>query len=161
MSAADDRDEIRGLIHAYAARVDVGDIDGVVDLFAHASVVSSEGQVFSGVDELRRLWSDGLQLHDGLPRTHHLITNVDVSIDPDGVHANAKSYATAVQATAGFPLQVIVASRHEDTFEKIADRWRFLERRDFRDLSGDLTHHFTLTSGPEEHTRASEDHQRR
>jgi ketosteroid isomerase-like protein len=144
MSRADDRDEIRKLIHAYAARVDNGDIDGVVELFAHASIVASEGQSFSGRETLRRLWGDGLQLHDGTPATHHLITNVDVWVDDDGQHAHARSYATAVQAVPGFPLQVIVASRHEDSFEKVADGWRFAERRDFRDLSGDLSHHFVV-----------------
>jgi ketosteroid isomerase-like protein len=141
-SAAQDRDDIRALVHAYADRVDRGDIDGVVELFAHACVVSSDGQVFSGRETLHRLWADGLQLHEGSPRTHHLITNVDVWVSDDGEHARAKSYATAVQALPGFPLQVIVASRHEDTFEKVGGRWRFSERRDFRDLEGDLSRHF-------------------
>jgi ketosteroid isomerase-like protein len=149
MTAADDRDEIRVLIHAYAYRVDVGDIDGVVELFAHASVVSSDGQVFSGRDTLRRLWADGLQLYEGRPRTHHLITNVDIWLSDDAQHARANSYATAVQAVAGFPLQVIVASRHEDTFEKVDGSWRFIERRDFRDLEGDLSRHFVSPHGRE------------
>lgn len=139
---ADDRDEIRALIHAYADRVDRGDIDGVADLFAHASVVSSAGQAFSGREVLRELWAAGLQMHDGSPRTHHLISNVDVWVSDDGQHAEAKSYATVIQAAPGFPLQVIVASRHEDTFEKVNGLWRFAERRDFRDLEGDLSHHF-------------------
>jgi hypothetical protein len=114
----------------------------VVDLFADASVVSEDGQSFSGRETLRKLWADGLKFHDGKPRTHHLITNVDVRIDDDGHTARARSYATAVQAVEGFPLQVIVAARHEDTFAKVDGAWRFVERRDFRDLSGDLSHHF-------------------
>jgi ketosteroid isomerase-like protein len=144
MTAADDRNEIRALIHAYGYRIDAGDIDGVVELFAHASIVSSEGHVFSGRDTLRQLWAGGLQLHNGQPRTHHLITNIDISLSDDGRHARARSYATAVQAVSGFPLQVIVASRHEDSFEKVDGSWRFLERRDFRDLEGDLSRHFVL-----------------
>ncbi|HTA08894.1 MAG TPA: nuclear transport factor 2 family protein [Streptosporangiaceae bacterium] len=149
MTAADDRDEIRTLVHSYADRIDRGDIDGVVELFAHASVVSSEGHVISGRKMLRELWATGLQLYDGSPRTHHLITNVDVRVSDDGQRATANSYATAVQALPGFPLQVIVASRHEDTFEKVNGRWRFAERRDFRDLEGDLSRHFVLPHRPE------------
>jgi ketosteroid isomerase-like protein len=142
MTAADDRDQIRSLVHVYASRIDRGDIDGVVELFAHATVVSSEGQAFSGRETLRELWASGLKLYSGSPGTHHLITNVDVRLSGDGQHATASSYATAVQALPGFPLQVIVASRHEDTFEKVGGHWRFTERRDFRDLEGDLSRHF-------------------
>ena len=146
MSAADDRHEIGALVHAYAERVDAGDVDGVADLFAHATLVSSEGIEFSGRDTLRELWADGLQLHDGSPRTHHLITNLVIDLDEDGLHARARSYATAVQATPDLPLQVVVASRHHDRFEKVDETWRFVERRDFRDLAGDLSQHFRVPS---------------
>ncbi len=145
MSAADDRDAIRSLIHAYAERIDSGDIDGVVDLFAAAEIVSADGQRFSGRETLRSLWSGGLQLYDGIPRTHHLITNVDVKLADDGMTATARSYATVVQAAPGFPLQVIAASRHEDTFRKADGAWRFSERRDHQDLAGDLSHHFRMS----------------
>lgn len=141
MTAADDRDEIRGLIHAYARRIDSGDLDGVADLFADARIVSGDGQVFSGRETLRHLW-DGVVMYDGTPRTHHLITNVDVQLGADGRTADAHSYVTVVQATPDLPLQMIAANRHEDRFEKVDGRWRFVERRDVPELSGDLTHHY-------------------
>jgi uncharacterized protein (TIGR02246 family) len=141
MSAADDRDEIRTLIHAYPRLLDAGDLDGVADLFAHATIVSGDGQRFSGRDTLRTLWS-GVVMYDGTPRTHHLITNVDVVIDTGGTTASAHSYVTVVQATPDLSLQPIAAGRHEDRFERVDGVWRFAERRDCPDLFGDLSHHF-------------------
>jgi uncharacterized protein (TIGR02246 family) len=141
MSAADDRDEIRRLIHAYARRIDSGDLDGVADLFADARLVTGDGQVFSGRETLRSLWN-GVVMYDGVPRTHHLITNVDVHVDDEGRTATAHSYVTVIQATASLPLQTIAANRHEDRFEKVGGRWRFTERRDVPDLAGDLSQHY-------------------
>lgn len=140
-SAADDRDEIRSLIHAYAHRIDTGDLDGVADLFADATIVTATGQTFSGRDTLRRLW-DGVTLYAGVPLTHHLITNIDVTIEPGGDTASAWSYITVVQATPALALQAVVAGRHEDRFARVEGAWRFVERRDFPDLGGDLSHHF-------------------
>ncbi|HVW82200.1 MAG TPA: nuclear transport factor 2 family protein [Mycobacteriales bacterium] len=141
MSAADDRDEIRSLIHAYARRIDSGDLDGVADLFAHARLITGDGQVFSGRETLRTLWN-GVVMYDGVPRTHHLITNIDVVIDTGGTTASAHSYVTVIQATPALQLQMVAANRHEDRFEKVDGHWRFTERRDCPELTGDLSHHF-------------------
>ena len=51
MTAADDRDAIRSLIHGYARRIDSGDLDGVADLFSRARLVSADGQVFNLGDD--------------------------------------------------------------------------------------------------------------
>jgi ketosteroid isomerase-like protein len=144
-SFAGDVAEICSLIYSYAELIDNGDVDGIVALFSHASIVSSEGQIFSGRDQLRRLWADGLKLHDGSPRTHHLVTNVDVRLGEDTLHATGKSYITVFQALPGFPLQAIAAGHHVDTFEKSNGIWRFVERRDHRDLVGDLSNHYRVS----------------
>jgi hypothetical protein len=141
-SQAEERESIRSLILSYGSFIDEGDIDSVVALFAHASIISTDGTLYTGRTVLRRLWSDGLQLHEGSPRTRHLITNIEVQIDDSGVAATARSCVTVLQELPAFPLQVIVAGRHYDAFEKIQDVWRFRERRDIRDLTGDLRHHF-------------------
>jgi uncharacterized protein (TIGR02246 family) len=142
MSAADDRDEIRSLIHAYAHRIDSGDLEGVADLFAHATIIPVTGQRFSGRDTLRRLW-DGVTLYDGIPRTHHLITNIEITLDASGDTASSRSYITVVQATPALALQMVAAGRHEDRFARVDGAWRFIERRDYPDLGGDLSHHYT------------------
>jgi ketosteroid isomerase-like protein len=143
-SAADDRDAIRTLIHAYAERIDGGDIDGVVDLFEKAQLVAADGSAFSGRETLRSLWAGGLKLYDGIPRTHHLITNIDITLSDDGQRATSRSYATVVQAVPGFALQVVAASRHNDTFSKDGGAWHFVERRDHQDLVGDLSRHYRM-----------------
>jgi uncharacterized protein (TIGR02246 family) len=143
VSDASDHEQIRALVHAYAARVDTGDLDGVADLFAHATIVAGDGSRFSGRDTLRELWGHSVRLYDdGLPHVCHVISNVDVQVDDDGASATARSYVTVLQAIEGeLPLQPVAVSLHSDTFAKVDGAWRFTERHDRQLLAGDLSHH--------------------
>ncbi|MBX6387767.1 MAG: nuclear transport factor 2 family protein [Frankia sp.] len=142
MSERDIR-EIQGLIHSYARFIDAGDFDAIADLFQHARVVSGDGTVHEGHDRLRALWASGVRIYDdGTPRTHHVITNVDIRHEDGSDTATASTYVTVLQACPGLPLQVIAASRHEDTFARVDGRWRFTERRDRQHLVGNLSHHY-------------------
>ncbi|MEZ4331961.1 MAG: nuclear transport factor 2 family protein [Myxococcota bacterium] len=139
---ADDHEAIRALVHAYAERIDRGDLEGVADLFAHARLVAGDGSAFEGRENLLRVWQSAVRLYEGGdPRCCHLISNLTIEIDPDGIGASATSYVQVMQAAAGFPLQPVAISQHRDRFAKIDGRWRFAERRDRQVLVGDLSRH--------------------
>lgn len=140
---AADRDGIVALVHQYAERLDAGDLDGVAALFEHATWRSdTTGQALRGIDEVRRVY-DRVVLYDGSPRTRHLITNLVIDTDPDGVTAGARCYFTVLQGVVpGQPLEVILAGRYVDRFERPDGRWRFADRLFVTDLVGDLSRHF-------------------
>jgi 3-phenylpropionate/cinnamic acid dioxygenase small subunit len=134
------RDAIADLIHVYAERLDAGDLDGVASLFADATYGRAGGPARRGAAEVRAALAV-VKLHDGSPRTKHVITNVIVEVDDAAGTAAARSYFTVLQATASLPLQVILAGRYHDRFERIRSAWRFSERTIHVDLAGDLREH--------------------
>jgi 3-phenylpropionate/cinnamic acid dioxygenase small subunit len=80
-------------------------------------------------------------LYDGSPSTKHVISNVTIEITDDGSAATARSYFTVLQARPDFPLQLIIAGRYQDRFERVDGRWRFADRQIIPDLVGDLSRH--------------------
>jgi|SRR5689334_3898810 3-phenylpropionate/cinnamic acid dioxygenase small subunit len=142
-------DAVSKLIYEYAARVDAGDFDGVAALFEHATyrgVVDEETvSNFSGVDEVRACFEGMVMRYDdGTPRTKHVTTNVAVDADEAGGTATARSYFTVLQGVEGAPLQIIVAGRYYDTFERVDGDWRFTDRLIYSDLIGDLSRHLKV-----------------
>jgi ketosteroid isomerase-like protein len=137
----DDVDAIRVLIHEYAERIDLGDLDGLAEMFAGATWGSpGRGTPLRGTEQVRRGY-DGVILYDGIPCTKHVITNVTIEIADDGVTATARSYFTVLQARPDFPLQPIIAGRYHDRFERVDGRWCFADRQIIPDLLGDLSRH--------------------
>ena len=137
----DDGEQIRALIHAYAERLDGGDLDGVAELFADATWRSGgRTEVFRGV-----------VLYGGKPNTKHVITNVSVTIDGSDA-ATARSYFTVLQATPDLPLQPIIAGSYEDAFAREDGTWRFSDRLIIVDLVGDLSHHMRMGDATPERT---------
>jgi hypothetical protein len=135
-------DAIAALVHAYAERIDAGDLEGVAELFAHGTFGASGGPARRGVDELLAVFRRAVILHDdGTPRTKHVVTNLTIAVDAAAGTATARSYFTVLQATATLPLQVIVAGRYEDRFACADGTWRFTERVVHMDLRGDLSQH--------------------
>ena len=132
-----DAEAIRGLIVAYGARLDGGDLDGVAALFAHATWRSG-GRVLAGAAEVRAVYDDVI-LYDGVPRTQHAMSNFVVHIDGDV--AIAQCSFTVFQATDGFPLQAVLAGRYHDTFARAETGWEFRDRVIYADLRGDLSRH--------------------
>jgi ketosteroid isomerase-like protein len=142
----DDGEQIRALIHAYADRLDGGDLDGVAELFAESTWRSQgRSEVFRGVEQVRRMY-DGVILYDGRPCTKHVITNVSVVAAGSDVAA-ARSYFTVLQATPELPLQPIIAGSYHDEFTRVGDTWRFSDRLIIVDLVGDLSRHLRGGSG--------------
>lgn len=141
--ATSDRAEISALVNAYARLLDAGDLDGVAGLFEHAVWrADSTGQEARGVAEVRAVY-DGVRLYDGTPRTKHLITNLDVQVEPGGAIATCRSSFTVLQGvTPGEPIEVVLSGQYHDRFVHTEGRWHFAERRIVVDLVGDLSRHY-------------------
>lgn len=136
----DDADHIRALIHSYAELLDAGDLDGVAELFTHATWRTAQrADVLRGAAQVRAAYG-GVILYDGLPRTKHVISNVTVISDGTPL-ASARSYFTVLQALPELPLQPIIAGRYHDEFERVDGEWRFTDRLILVDLVGDLSRH--------------------
>ena len=154
----DDGEQIRALIHAYAERIDTGDLDGLAQLFADSTWRSQgRSEVFRGVEQVRRMYN-GVIMYDGRPCTKHVITNVSIVADGSDV-ASARSYFTVLQATPGrerptcpqatpsLPLQPIIAGSYHDEFTRADGTWRFSDRLIIVDLVGDLSQHMRMGEG--------------
>jgi len=136
-----DEPAITALIHAYAERLDDGDLDGVAALFAAATWrTPARAEPLRGAAAVRRAY-DPVLLYDGRPCTQHVLTNVTVTVAPDGATATARSYFTVLQARPDLPLQPIICGRYHDAFARGADGWRFTDRLILPDLLGDLSRH--------------------
>jgi hypothetical protein len=136
-SACSDVRAIEHLIHEYARLIDLGAFDAVADLFA-------EGEWFGrkGATEIRTWFEENVILYDGLPRTQHVVSNIDVVLDGDLEAARAHSYITVFQqASVGDAITAITANFYVDTFAKRGGRWSFATRSIYRRLVGDVTQH--------------------
>ena len=140
----DARDAIENLLYTYAERIDLGDLDGVAELFADGEI-AMEGteMVRRGRDEIREMYALATRLYedDGTPKTKHVTTNVIVEVDEASGTAASRSYFTVFQQTPVLPLQAIISGRYHDCFEYQNDRWRFASRRIICDLIGDMSQH--------------------
>lgn len=144
MSAASPEDQIRNLLGSYCERIDLGDFDGVGELFASGVLADEHGtELARGAAAVAEFYRAGTRLHDGLPRTKHLVVNSVTEVDEVQGTATARSSYVVLQAASG-GLQPIIAGRYHDRFERQhADRWSFVERRFLVDLTGDLSQHLT------------------
>jgi hypothetical protein len=131
---------IAALVHLYAERIDAGDLEGVARLFTDATYRSARG-VYQGPDAVLTVLRRRVILHDGTPRTKHLITNLTIEVDEEAGAGRARSYYTVFQATPALALQPILAGRYEDRFARTRGAWHFSERVIHIDLVGDLRHH--------------------
>ena len=136
-----DEQAILALIHAYAERLDDGDLDGVAALFAEATWRTPvRTEPLRGTAAVRRAY-DAVLLYDGRPCTKHVITNVTIEVAADSATARARSYFTVLQARPDLPLQPIICGRYHDAFARDARGWRFADRLILPDLVGDLSRH--------------------
>lgn len=142
-AVATDREEIVDLISAYAERLDLGDFEGVADLFSDATFRSDRRpEVGRGRDEILAVYRAMVATYeDGTPSTKHVTTNVIFEVEPGGEGARARSYFTVFQARPELPLQPIIAGRYHDRFARLEGRWRFADRLVLMDLMGDLRFH--------------------
>jgi 3-phenylpropionate/cinnamic acid dioxygenase small subunit len=139
-----DIDEIEALVYRYGECIDTGDLDGVVALFADATWRSSEtGQALREPADVRAVYDQIVLYEDGTPRTKHVITNLKVEFGPDGRSATGSCYFSVLQGVVpGAPLQVVVAGRYDDRYERGPQGWRFADRLLTAQLAGDMSRHF-------------------
>ena len=134
--------EITALIHAYARRLDTGDLTVGGPVRACHVALNLDGLGLRGTNEVRAVY-DGVHLYDGSPRTKHVITNLDIALEPAANHATAECYFTVLQGIVpGEPIQIILAGRYVDRFEKEDGRWRFSDRLFVANRIGDQRRHF-------------------
>jgi hypothetical protein len=125
------------LLVAYCERIDAGDFDGVGELFSEGSIADDQGrQIARGAEAVAAFYRSTVILHDGSPRTKHLVLNT--VFDEEAV---ARSSYLVLQALDGFGLQPIICGGYRDTFSRTPEGWRFAERRFSVDLVGDLSRH--------------------
>ena len=139
-----DIDEIEALVYGYGEMIDTGNLDGVVALFKDATWRSSEtGQALRDPADVKAVYDQIVLYEDGTPRTKHVITNLKLEFAPDGNSATGSCYFSVLQGVVpGEPVQVVVAGRYDDRFERGPDGWRFADRVFTGQLAGDMSHHF-------------------
>lgn len=132
---------IPNLLYRYADLIDAGDFAGAARLFRHGSVLAG-GNRIEGEDAIAAMWRNFVKLHDGTPRTRHLVTNPIIDLSADGQSATCRSQWTVLQAAEGLTLQPIATGRYHDRFARIDGEWVFTERSYARvDLLGDTSRH--------------------
>lgn len=142
----DDGERIRGLLATYGERMDAADFEGVGALFAGGTLADEHGtELARGTDAVARFYGGLTQLHDGSPRTKHLVLGTWLSEpDPEGV-VTARSSYLVLQAVDPGDLRPMITGRYVDRVARTDDgSWTFVERRFFVDLIGDLSRHLTF-----------------
>ncbi len=133
----DSAQQITVVINRYCELFDTGQLDAFAAQFEHGQWHRAGPGA-----EATRQWIDGhVLLHDGLPATKHLTTNLVVAVDEEAGTATARSYITVLQALPDFPLQPIFAGRYRDSFTRVGDQWRWVRREVIADLYGNVSHH--------------------
>jgi hypothetical protein len=128
---------VTALLVRYCDLMDAGDWTGVGALFADGALVAPDGtELARGAEAVAAFFASMVLLHDGSPRTKHLVLGTVVEPQDDGTVIARSSYLV-LQALDGGPLQPIITGRYVD---RVADG-AFHERRFFVDLSGDLSRH--------------------
>jgi hypothetical protein len=142
----DDGERIRGLLATYGERMDAGDFAGVGALFADGALADEHGtELARGADAVARFYGGITLLHDGSPRTKHLVLGTWLSEpDADGV-VTARSSYLVLQAAEPGDLRPMITGRYVDRVGPGTDGWTFVERRFFVDLTGDLSRHLTFS----------------
>ncbi|MCW2497401.1 nuclear transport factor 2 family protein [Jatrophihabitans sp.] len=139
---SDAHEAIRNLLGSYTELMDAADWPAVGELFADASLVTSDGAVFAaGAAQVQALYENGTRLYDGSPRTRHITANPIITVD--GPSASVRSSYVVFQAVPGMPLQPIITGRYRDEFALADGAWRFARRCFLVDHVGELSHHLT------------------
>lgn len=138
--------EIENLLYIYAERIDLGDFEGLADLFEHAVITTPGADPGPGGRAAAlALYTRTTRLYeDGTPRTKHVTTNAIIEVDEATDSATSRSYFTVLQSLDDFPLQVIIAGRYHDNFGRIDGDWRFTKRLMLPELFGDLSRHLLI-----------------
>ena len=143
MLTSGDERQIVNLLHRYAELVDDADFDGISDLFRDAQVfMAGPDQPAVPGTMVGTVMKRFVKLHEGSPRTRHVITNTILEPKSDS-RATARSVFTVLQGVGeSFPLQVVASGRYHDEFARGSDHiWRFGRRTILLDHHGDVSEH--------------------
>tara|TARA_R110002110_G_scaffold362241_1_gene572071 strand:- start:159703 stop:160140 length:438 start_codon:yes stop_codon:yes gene_type:complete len=137
------QESILALMNEYCYRIDQGDLQGFADLFSQGTwlVRGDPSGGDAGSAEVMETLKN-IILYDGKPNTKHVMSNVQIEVEPDGKTATAQCYITVNQAVPpDFPLQPIFIGHYYDSFSCVNGIWHFTLRDISPDLAGDLSHH--------------------
>lgn len=134
---------ILALMNQYCYCIDQGDLQGFADLFSQGTW-RVQGDP-SGGDTGSAAVMETLKniiLYDGKPNTKHVMSNIQIEVDPNEETAKAQCYITVNQAVPpDFPLQPIFIGHYYDSLSCVDGNWHFTLRDISPDLAGDLSHH--------------------
>jgi 3-phenylpropionate/cinnamic acid dioxygenase small subunit len=132
-----DRSAIEQLLADYAWYVDRGEFEAFAELFRHGTW---NGKV--GYEATLEWLRQNVILYDGVPLTHHVISNVTIEIEPALDRATARSYITVFQRTpSDDSVRVVTANSYDDVLVKRPEGWTFEQRLVVRRLVGDFSRH--------------------
>jgi hypothetical protein len=143
-------DHIRNLLGRYCDLMDAGDWPGVGALFGRGRLADERGaELAAGAEAVAAFYAAGTRLHDGSPRTKHLVVNTVLDEPAADGSITVRSSYLVLQAVEALALQPIITGRYVDTFagggatgsSARGGGWHFVERRFAVDLVGDLSHH--------------------
>jgi SnoaL-like domain len=144
----DDLQAIKNIVLSYVELLDLGDLDGLSNVFARATVHTQGSAPLRGAAAFKEFIEASVHFYDGIPSTKHVVSNVMVEIDDEGHSATARSYFTAFQARPELPLQPILAGRFHDRLARQDDGWHIVERMIHADLIGDVRYHIKEANTP-------------
>lgn len=131
---------VANLIYGLAEAIDDADGPRIEELVGSATFRIDDLAPVTGGARVRQLIEQGTTLHDGSPRTQHVITNLAVTIDRVAASAASSARVTVLQAVDGDPpLQVVLAGRYDDRFAWTDAGWAFVERHLQVTLRGDTS----------------------
>jgi hypothetical protein len=136
---------VANLIYGLAEAIDDADGPRMAELLGDATFVLGDNPPRVGGEAFAAMVERGMIRYDGSPRTHHVVTNLVISIDDSSggaVVATARSQVTVLQAVPpDFPLQAVLGGRYEDRFGWTDDGWAWVERRMAITHRGDTSRH--------------------
>lgn len=146
MSAASDAAlAIPALLCCYADSIDAGRFADAAALFDEGELVIGE-RTLRGREAITAFWTKVIRLYeDGTPRSRHLVSNISISLDAQGLVAACSSQWTLLhQPVPGRAPQLLATGRYEDKLILRDGCWRFAQRRYAGiDMAGDLSAHLT------------------
>ena len=135
---------IANLVQRYAAYVDMGRLELAAELLGRAQIKmrAPASQKLTNSTELLAWWRRVVILYDeGTPRTRHLMTNLDITVDELGDQASCSSYYSVFQEVRTGEMKLILAGRYLDEFAREDDGWYFTLREYCSDFVGDVSAH--------------------
>lgn len=140
--------DIKNLIFEYCAGIDTGDFARTARLFEKGTWFYDPASPITGVDVVTEFLEGLVILYDGVPKTRHTISNVQIKVSDDVTTATAESYVVVFQVAPGSVPQTIFQGAYDDSFVLDEGAWRFHERRFSADGIGDLSRHVKRIASP-------------